>query len=293
MRKQALDVLTTDFIKQYGDFGFERVHAGDVEFGRLLEVVSSSPFLSEKRMIVVSDISLNKAAGEKIEELLEAVSDGTELIIDEPKFDKRSKMYKTLKKKVDFREFDELDEQGLAKWLVSEATLRGGVLSRTSADFLIKRAGPGQMSLSNELDKLLNFDKKITNSTVEQLVDLAPTSTVFELIDAVFSGNPGKALDIYTDQRKQQVEPQAIMGMIAWQVHTMAVVKLNENDNPADIAKSTKINPFVVRKTLGLVSKKSQKDIRELVSKTLDLDVRLKSEPIDADNAIQHFILTI
>lgn len=293
LRRQTLTGLVNDFIAQFGDLGVERIDAGDVEFGRLLESVSSLPFLAEKRMLLVSDISNNKYAGDKIDELLESVSDSTDVIFDEPKFDRRSKLYKTLKSKTDFREFNELDEQGLANWLVDDAKQRGGSLTRSDAVFLVKRAGPNQMGLSQELDKLLSFDVNISRKTIEELVEPMPSSTVFELIDAAFSGNHKKALELYQDQRKQQVEPQAIMGMIAWQVHAIAVVKFNDNKDPGSIASGAKLNPFVVRKTLGLIGKKSNKDIAELVSRTLELDVRLKSEPIDADEAIQHFLLTI
>jgi DNA polymerase III delta subunit len=81
--------------------------------------------------------------------------------------------------------------------------------------------------------------------------------------------------------------------MIAWQIHIIAVVKFNDKDSAESIASIAKLNPYVVRKTLGLTRNLSQKQVKDLVSKALALDVRLKSEIIDADDAVQHFLLNI
>jgi DNA polymerase III delta subunit len=48
-----------------------------------------------------------------------------------------------------------------------------------------------------------------------------------------------------------------------------------------------------VRKTQNLTRNITQTEVKELISRALELDVRLKSENIDADDAVQHFLLTI
>src|SRR5690606_23716154 len=97
MRRTELNRLVDDFLKSHGEFGLERIDASEIEFGRLLENVSSTPFLTEKRMIILSNASANKALSEHIEQLLDSVSESTDLILDEQKFDKRLLLYKTLK----------------------------------------------------------------------------------------------------------------------------------------------------------------------------------------------------
>ena len=83
------------------------------------------------------------------------------------------------------------------------------------------------------------------------------------------------------------------MAMLAWQLHVLAVVKFNEKDSPESIAKSARINPYVVRKTFNLSRRLTQAEVKGLLGRALQLDVRLKSEMIDADDAVQHFLLTI
>lgn len=293
LRRTELSRIIRGFVKEYGDFGLEKIDAGSVEFGRLLESVSSLPFLAARRMIVLDNLSANKSLAEHIDKLIKETADTTDLIIDEPKFDKRLNLYKTLKKKADFKEFTELDERALAKWLASEAKVRGGELKPIDADYLIRRAGTNQMGLSHELDKLLSFEPQVTRQSIDLLVEPLPHSSVFDLLDAAFSGNRRRTMELYEDQRKQQVEPQAIMAMLAWQVHALAVVKFNSAESPEALAKQAKLNPFVVRKTQGLARNLTEKQARDLVKRALQLDVRLKSEAIDADDAVQHFLLTL
>ncbi|MDB5183282.1 MAG: polymerase subunit delta [Candidatus Saccharibacteria bacterium] len=291
--KAELRKITTKFVVDYGDFGLERIEAGEIELGRLLENVASLPFLAPRRMIILSDPSANKSINEHIDDLLSAVADTTDLIMVEAKFDKRLSLYKTLKKKASVKEFAELDERALPKWLNEEAKTRGGGLTLADATYLVQRVGTNQMALHNELDKLLIYQPVITRATIDLLTEQQPQSTVFDLLEAAFSGKTKKALEIYQEQRKQQVEPQAIMGMLAWQMHILAVVKANEKLGPDGIASAAKLNPFVVRKTMYLTSSQSLRDIKDLVKRVLDLDIRLKSEAIDADDAIQHLLLTI
>lgn len=292
-RVSELKKLTSSFIKEQGDFGLETIDAGTVEFGRLLESVSSLPFLANRRMIILQDPSTNKSIGENVDKLIEAVADTTDLIIVEPKFDKRLTLYKTLKKKTKVKDFTELDERGLASWLSDEAKTRGGALQQADALYLVQRVGNNQMGLHNELEKLLSYQPVITRAVIDLLTEQQPQSSVFDLIEAAFSGNPKRAIELYQDQRKQQVEPQAIMGMLCWQMHILAVVKANLKMGPAGIASAAKINPYVVNKTINLTRDKSLADIKSLVKKVLDLDIRLKSEAIDADDAVQHLLLTI
>jgi DNA polymerase III subunit delta len=292
-RRECLSQLKADFIKEQGDFGLEIIEAENVELGRLLESVSSLPFLASRRMIILDEPSANKSLSENIEQLLDAVTDTTDLIITEAKFDKRSNLYKVLKKKTDFREFNELNEQELARWLTAEAKERGGELSLGDANYLVQRVGTSQLLLSNELDKLLTYDSVINRDSINLLTEPLPQSTVFELLDAAFAGNHKRANQIYQEQRKQQVEPQAIMGMIAWQLHALTIVKTNEKRSVEEIASRAKLNPFVVRKTLNLCRKLSLKDVKDLVGRALELDIKLKTKSIDADETLQHFLLTI
>jgi DNA polymerase III delta subunit len=89
------------------------------------------------------------------------------------------------------------------------------------------------------------------------------------------------------------VEPQAILAMIAWQLHVLALIKTAGDRSVDVIAKEAKLNPFVVRKSQGIAQRLSLSELKDLVRRTLTLDIRLKRQAIDADDALQQLLLSM
>jgi len=292
-RRAELKRLVEGFVAEQGDLALERLDGIDVELGRLLDMVASLPFLSSRRMVILDEPGRNRSLSEHIDQVIEATSDTTDLIIVEPKPDKRLSYYKTLHKAADHRDFPETDVRALGSWLVAETSQKGGQLSIGDANYLLERVGANQMMLSNELDKLLIYDPHITRDTIDLLTEPAPQSTIFELLDAAFAGRTKRALEIYHEQRQLKVEPQQIIAMLAWQLHVLALVKAAGNKTPEAIASEARMSPYTVRKTAGIARNLTLAQVRALVAQTLTLDVRLKSESIDADDALQHLILQL
>lgn len=288
-----LSRLVSDFVKNYGNLAVERFDGEETEFAKIRESLEGITFLSTNKLVILRTPSANKVFVEHAEALLGNVPDTTEAIIVEPKLDKRLAYYKFLKKNTDFKEYTDLDERALSRWVAEEVKKQGGTITQTDAQYLIDRVGAGQQLLANELDKLLAYDKAVTRKTIELLTEPAPQSTIFELLDAAFAGNADKALRIYREQRDLKVEPQQIIAMLAWQLHILAVIKTAGDRSLDDISRAAKLNPFVIRKSQSIATKMTIAKLKDLVQRALELDVRLKSETIDAGDAIQHFLLSI
>ncbi len=293
VRKTEVDKLVQTFMAEHGEFGLERLDGEEVEYDRIRESLESLPFLASKKLVVLRTPGASKQFLENAETLLGNLPDSTDVIIIEPKLDKRLSYYKFLKKQPGFHELDNVDESGLTNWLVQQAKGRDGTLSSSDARYLVERVGANQQMLANELDKLLNYNSAVTRSTIDLLVEPNPQSTIFELLDAALAGKTKRALELYQEQRAQKVEPQQILALVGWQLHAMALVKTAGDRDPATIAKEAKLNPFVVRKTQGIVRNMSLAELKKLIHETLELDVRLKSENIDADEALQNLIISL
>lgn len=282
-----------EFVKEHGDMALEKVDCEEAEYSRITEAIQNLPFLASKKLVVLRSPSANKEFTEKFESLLEAIPDTNDVLIYEPKLDKRTAYAKALQKKTEFKSFNELDERELPNWLVDEVKNRGGSLSLGDARHLVKRAGANQQLLSNELDKLVLYNPKINRDTIDIMTEEAPQSTVFQLLDAAFAGNTTQALKIYEDQRAQRVEPQAIIPMLAWQLQIIAIVKTAGKKSVDEIAKEAKLNPFVVRKSRGIADKLTMPRIKSLVHELRELDVKLKSTSIDADEALKLYLMNL
>lgn len=291
--KRRLDDLTAEFINKYGQHSLQRIDAGEVELEDILGAVSSQPFLSERKMLVVRDLSANKPAAETIEQIISSASDSIDLILYESITDKRTTYYKTCKSKTQLEEYLELDGQKLTKWLVSEANLQGGSLQMGDANYLVGRVGENQTLLASELDKLLLYSPKISRENIDLLTEPTIQSKVFELLDAAFGGHKERALKLYGEQRAQRVEPQAILAMIAWQLRLIALAKYKGERSPAQVAKETGVNAYPMSKAIGLAQKISDERLKTMVSEALDIDHRGKTTSLDMDEALKTYIVTL
>lgn len=293
LRKHELTQLITAFIAEHGDMAIERFDGEEATTDRMRESVQSMPFLSGRKLVVLREPGKQKTFAEHITDVLKDVPDSTDLIIHEPKLDKRGTYYKTLKKLTDYREFGDLDAASLAAWAVDYIRGQGGSLHSNEARFLIDRVGPNQQLLQRELDKLLSYDSAVTRATIELLTEPTPQSTIFELLDAAFGGRAERAFALYREQRALKVEPQAIIAMLAWQLHVLAVVKAAGTRSVDEVAKISKLNPFVIRKSQGLARQLTLVHIKQLVAGLLELDMQLKRTSIDADEALQFYLLKL
>ena len=293
MLQQELRRIVDGFVTEHTDMALEQLDGEEAEFDRMRESLQSLPFLASKKLVVLRRPSANKEFQEAAESLLTEAPDSTDVLIIEPKLDKRTAYYKFLKKQPGFTEYNELDVPAFAKWLVQSAKDNGGSLSQSDATYLINRVGINQQLVGNELTKLLQYDPSVTRETIDLLTERTPQSTIFELLDAALAGQSKKALELYHEQRAMKVEPQQILALLGWQLHVLAVVKTAGDRDPGDVAREAKLNPFVVRKSQGIVRRLSLPELKELIHNVLILDIRLKSESIDADEALQNLILTL
>ena len=291
--KRALRRVIDEFVKAHGDFALERLDGSEVTVERLGEAVASLPFLATKKLVVLDSPSSNKQFLEQFETLLVGAPETTDILLVEPSLDKRTAYYKWLKKHTEFQEFTVLDERGLAAWAVSYAKERGGNLKSADAAYLVGRVGLNQQGLAHELDKLLLAGNEIARSTIDELTERSPQSTVFELLDAAFAGNSQKALSLYAEQRAMKVEPQHIIAMLAWQLHILAALKTAGERTPDAIASEAKISPYSVRKSVSIARSLSLAKLKQLVGDLTTLDAKSKRVALDLDSALQTYILSL
>jgi len=293
LRQDALRQIVDAFVAEHGDMALERLDGEEVSYERIHEAAQSLPFLVPRKLVVLRSPGTNKEFAEKFEQFVGDIAETNDLVIVEPKLDKRLSYYKQLKKLTDFKEFSVLDANGLVRYLADYAKGQGGVLKPNDARLLVDRVGANQLILQHETDKLLAYSPNITRESIELLTERTPQSSVFELLDAAFAGNAKRAMMLYAEQRALQVEPQQVLAMLVWQLHILAIVKTAGQRSGDMIAKEAKLSPFTIRKTQGLAGRISLAQLKKLVHDLREFDVRLKSESLNADEVVQYYLLSL
>jgi DNA polymerase-3 subunit delta len=291
--RTELNHLIDGFLAVHDELALERIDGEEAEFARLQEALSSPPFLSDKKMVVLRTPSKNKQFAERFEQILGEIPETTDVVLIEPKLDKRLSYYKTLKKITDFREFSELDQNGLARWLADEAKRQEASLSPADARYLVERVGTSQQLLFKELEKLIIYGSEITRATIDSLTEPTPQSTIFQLLEAAFAGNTKRTLELYSEQRALKVEPPQIIAMLTWQLHVLALIKTAGERSADQIAQDAKLNPFVVRKSHSIARNLSLNQLKKLISDLLQIDLKSKSTNLNPDEALQTYLLKL
>lgn len=290
--KNELRELKRKFVDEYGDLSLEIIDGEEASYEQIKDAVSSVPFLAEKKLVVVYEPGKSKDIAEKIEELFDITEFGNDLIIVEPKPDKRSSYYKTLKKNSEMVEFKELDERELANWLVSEAGKDSGLEYR-DAYYLVQRVGNNQELISNELKKLVDYGQKISREIIDKLTEPSPQTTIFNLLDSAFSGDLKKALEIYDEQRTQGEEPIKIFAMLVWQMHLVALVDSAKGRPDSEIMQASGLKPFTLNKSRSIARSMGRERIKKVLSEMVELDRTLKTTSVDADEALKSLLVSI
>lgn len=291
--RQRLHKLMSEFVKKHGELALEKLDAEEVELPKIIEAVQSLPFLSERKMVILQGLGANKSASDQIEKIINSTGEHIDLVIVEPAPDKRTTYFKSLQKRTQTESFDQLEAHSLPKWLAEQAKDLQGSISLSVATYLVDRVGPDQQLLASELAKLITYDSTVTTETIDLLTEPTPQTKIFDLLDAAFAGNKAKTLRIYAEQRAQKVEPQMIMGMIAWQLRSLTVAKLGAEKQPGNLASDFGINPYVLGKSARLAAQIPMPKLRSLVSEALDYDYRSKTTTLDLDEALKTYLISI
>lgn len=285
--------LVNKFKSENGELSVEKIDCEEAEYNQITEAIQGLSFLYSKKLVVLNRPGTQKQFVENFERLIESIPDSVDVVIVEPKPDKRSTYFKLLHKKTDFKSFDELGPRELPAWLIQQAKARGGSLSQNDARYLVERIGANQLLLSNELDKLLLYEPQVSRQYIDTLTEPSPQSTVFNLIDAAFSGNTKRVMEIYVEQRAQKVEPMQIIAMLAWQLNVLAIVKAAGNKPLTEVASESGLSYFVLQKSQPIASSLSMLQLKQIIGDLQDLDVKTKTIAIDPDEALQNYLLKL
>lgn len=269
------------FVEKYGDIAVENIEA-DTELEQARSAIFNLPFLVEKKLVIFDEPSTNKELAEKLLVWLNDIDDKIDVLIIEPKPDKRTAWYKFIQKNTKLISCDEIDENSTKKWIIELIKENNAEIDNEAVKALIYNSGLNQQQLYNDIVKLINYDTKITKDTVDLLVEPIPQDTVFALLEALTAGNTLKTVNLYESLKQSGVDANEILAMLGWQLHTLLLVKSSMFDKKDDSG----LHPFVVQKNSSVASKLAFKDIDELLKLLISAELSIKKDGISASKVV-------
>lgn len=277
---QAERQIIDAFIAKHGANGIERVDAEALTTAQLPDLLQGATLFAPVRLVIIKNLGANKGIHEQFTEALATSASDTTVVIADSTLDKRTKLYKLLKGMGKFQDFAALDEPKLVAWLQQQAQAAGAELGRADAQYLIQRAGHDQWRLHHEVAKLASYRPQINQGVIDALVEPSPEGNAFELLDAALSGQHTKVADMVAGLKTEE-DPYKLFGLLASQVHALAVVAAAGGRSPEVVAKDAGLHPFVVRKTQGIARRLGASRIQQITRDVADCDWHLKSTGAD------------
>lgn len=261
------------------------------EPSKILSEILSSPFLAEKRLIVVENI-LSISNKEFLGGLIERIEDKKipeSNIVIFWQSEKLSKVKEVkeleaiLKKEKYTQEFEALEGLALSAWITSEVKKRNGKISNPAINYLAQNTAGDIWFLSSLIDQLVAYTKgeEIGLSEVNLFLDEKVDDNAFNMVEAVVSGNKKQAYKLLQEQRRIGEDNFKIFGLIVWQFRTLLALRslfeAEDNLTSDAMAKTLGIHPFVVKKNMALVKRYNKKQLSDIYAQLLDMDFKAKT----------------
>lgn len=279
-------------IASQGREAVERVDVAALKPSDMPQLLTGASLFSTEKLVVIDDLSANKAVWGDIDLLLANVPDETNLLLIESHPDKRTKAYKWLQKNAKVRELNELDERSAAQWLQTEARRQDTDLQPEVARYLVGYVGLDQWRLKGELDKLLLAEVPITKDLIQDITEPHPQATAFELLDAAFGGDQATLERLLAIVSRSE-DPYKFFGLLSSQVFALVAVKAAGQRRPDEVAKDIGLHPFVVRKVGSLASRIEQTKLNDVVATLAKGDEQLKTTGVEPWTLIGRLLLTM
>jgi len=274
---------------------------------KILDILSVPNLLAPKRLVIAKNLLL---AGETHqEEILEYLKKEKGLLEDQDlvivfwekgKTKKSSELFKWLMKNAKSQEFEKPIGAKLNQWILKKIKAinsQAGITSK-ALEKLILYCESDLIALNQEIEKLVNYTggKIIGETEVDLLVQANFDLNIFNTIDALGNRNKKEALKFLHQHLKKGEDPFYIFSMFVYQFRNILKIsdlKENYRMNEQEIAKETKLHPFVVRKSLNQGSHFSFEVLKKIYQKLGNLDAKIKTGQIDIKLALDKFIVEI
>lgn len=240
------DRAVRSIIDQF-DGRVQRIDGGELELRQLPDLLMGATLFADTRLIIIKHLSDNTSVWPVFFEWLPRLSDDIQIVLIEPKPDKRTVTYKELKKIAMIIEtvaWTDRDTPKAEQWVMAEAKRMNVTLNPAAARVFVRRIGTDQWRLFHVIEKLQLVDT-VTVDVIEAVTDASPVENVFNLFDAALRGDTRLVASMIHNLELSE-DPYRLFGLLSGQAFQLAAVVARETDS--NVAKDFAIHPYAVSK---------------------------------------------
>lgn len=268
-----------------------------ISANEIIALSDTMPFFADKRLILMEDTGWFKggAGAEEMSAYMEQIPETTCLLFVESEVDKRSKLYKAVKKCGYIAELTHQKPDQLARWAAGILGKNGKKITGATMELFLSKTGDDMENISSELEKLISYTlgrDVITEQDVETICTTQATSKIFDMITAISSRQTRKAMDLYEDLLTLKEPPMRILFLIARQFNQILQVRelMGKGMDKNSIASKLKLQPFVAGKIMLQAKSFTKEQILSYVNLCVDAEESVKTGKLQDRLAVELLI---
>lgn len=264
---------------------------GKVSTSDVVQEIHSSPFLAEKRMVVLKGLlgskekELQAVILEKIQ--ANALPASTILLLWEEAGEFKStnlvkELFALLQKEKYAQCFDVLTGIKLQQFIEEQVKESGATIERDALQYLANNSKNDIWFIHSTVAQLVAFaeGRSIALADVKEFVPERFDDNIFNLVDAIVAGQGGRVFSMLEEQYKKGEDAMFILSMLIRQFRILLELRDLVERNIGGIeglAKEMGLHPFVVKKSLPFAKKYTLVQLQNIYSSLLTLDIKTKT----------------
>ena len=291
-KKRLRDALVMD-----GDtMNYSYYEGKDINARAVIDMAETLPFFADRRVLMVENSSFFKNKCDELADYMAVIPESTCFIFVETEIDKRSRLYKEVKKYGRIVEFGTQKEETLIKWILGMLKKEGRNVTKETLQSFLTKTGSDMQLIKNELDKLVAYTEGrdvITTADVEHVCVSQTTNKIFDMVNAIAEGKQKQALELYEDLLSLKEQPMRILFLIARQFNQLYQLKLlqKEGMSGSEIAKQAGIVPFAMKKYQAQAKSFTEEELRTAVEECVASEEAVKTGVMNDRMSVELLIM--
>lgn len=282
LKQQYKSRLKKALAPEEEDMNYSYFEGKKTEPREVIGLAETMPFFADRRVIFLEDTGFFKNQCQDLPEYLAELPDYLCMVFVEKEVDKRSRMYKAVKKYGRIVDFSVQDTETIMRWVLGILGREGKKITRREMELFLGKTGNDMGNIEKELEKLICYSmgrEVITAEDIEAVCTVQISNHIFDMIRAVTEKKQKRALDLYYDLLALKEPPMRILFLLARQFNLIMQVKelSQAGYDQSRIAKQTGLQPFVVRNYSAYARKYSTEALRSAVEECVRTEEKVKT----------------
>lgn len=220
LKEKAIDELKASLLdRASGDADYKVLYGSQTSAREILEHLTTLPFLSSKRLVVVKDFE--EMPKEEMSGLISYVSSPSKMgcLVLDSRDEQALVQFRQLGGRVRAMHFGRLKDFELVAWIRRCISSKGKNIDEDALLLVREMAGDGLSLIAHELEKLAVFvgeKKLIALGDVQAVMGQGFTKSAFDLGRAISSKKADEAVRILLELGLSGERPHEIVGLLCW-----------------------------------------------------------------------------